>query len=56
MFVAWLITVSLFLICISATFIIINGLKEKDQYDLVVLHSQYKNITINNKGIKKLSA
>ncbi|WP_162990369.1 hypothetical protein [Mesobacillus foraminis] len=48
MFVAWLITVSLFLICISA--------KEKDQYDLAILHSQYKNITINNKGIKKLSA
>jgi hypothetical protein len=53
MFVAWLITISIFLICIYATFIIINGLKEKDQYDLANLQLQYKNLAIHDKGIKK---
>lgn len=53
MFVAWLITISIFLLCIYATFIIINGLIEKDQFDLAILHSQYKNKTIHDEGIKK---
>ena len=56
MFVAWLITISVFLICIYTTIVIIDGLKEKDQYDLAILHSQYKNIAINNKVIKKQTA
>ncbi|WHY92161.1 hypothetical protein QNK12_01080 [Neobacillus cucumis] len=53
MFAAWLITISVFLICIYATNIIMNGLKEKDQYDLAILHSQLENLTINHNRIAK---
>ncbi|MEW9052473.1 MAG: hypothetical protein AB2392_15035 [Neobacillus sp.] len=53
MFLAWLITIGIFLVCIYATFTIVNGLKEKDQKDLEILQSQYKNLTIQNKGTKK---
>lgn len=56
MFVAWLITISVFLICIYATIVIIDGLKEKDQYDLAILQSQYKIIAINKEVIKKQTA
>lgn len=56
MFVAWLITISVFLICIYASIVIIEGVKEKDQYDLAILNSQYKNIGLNNKVIKKKTA
>ncbi|WP_413299966.1 hypothetical protein AA0X95_17270 [Bacillus sp. 1P10SD] len=48
MIVAWLITIGLFLMCIYATMVIINGLKEKDQLDLAELQSQLKKITKNN--------
>lgn len=53
MFVAWLVTISLFLICISSTYVIINGLKEKDQYDLTNLHSQLINKNIKDTKILK---
>ena len=48
MLVAWLITIGLFLMCIYATTVIINGLKEKDQLDLAELQSQLKNTAKNN--------
>ena len=48
MIVAWLITIGLFLVCIYATTVIINGLKEKDQLDLDELQSQLKNTAKNN--------
>ncbi|MEH7436726.1 hypothetical protein V7182_04450 [Neobacillus drentensis] len=47
MIVAWLITIGLFLVCIYATTVIINGLKEKDQLDLAELQSQLKNTAKN---------
>lgn len=53
MFVAWLITISLFLICAYATSIIINGLKEKEQSELAELHLQLQNITLNNPALMK---
>jgi hypothetical protein len=53
MFVAWFITISVFLICIYATIAIIDSVKEKDQFDLEILQSQYKNIAISKKVIKK---
>jgi len=40
MFVAWLISISLFFICIYSTIVIINGVKERDEYDLAMLQSQ----------------
>jgi len=40
MFVAWLITISLFFICIYSTVVIINGVKQKDKYDLAQLQTQ----------------
>ncbi|MEH7303055.1 MULTISPECIES: hypothetical protein [Neobacillus] len=48
MIVAWLITIGLFLVCIYATTVIINGLKEKDQLDLAELQSQLKNTAKKN--------
>lgn len=54
MVVAWLITIAVFLICIYASTVIINGLKEKDQYDLAQLESQLKNKTKNDKKDLKL--
>ncbi|MDR6123582.1 uncharacterized membrane protein (DUF106 family) [Bacillus sp. SLBN-46] len=48
MIVAWLITIGLFLVCIYATTVIINGLEEKDQLDLAELQSQLKNTTKKN--------
>ncbi|MDN3019612.1 hypothetical protein PH210_25945 [Paenibacillus sp. BSR1-1] len=52
MFVSWLIVISTFLICLYATVIIINGLKEKEQQELAELHTQL-NIAINNTEIMK---
>ncbi|MGG3560060.1 hypothetical protein ABES03_00160 [Neobacillus rhizosphaerae] len=48
MLVAWLITIGLFLMCIYATTVIINGLKEKDQLDIAELQSQLKKTAKNN--------
>ncbi|MGM0900662.1 MAG: hypothetical protein ACQEXB_06070 [Bacillota bacterium] len=53
MFVAWFMTISLFLICYYATVTIINGLKEKDKYDLAILHSQIENMSISNEEVRK---
>jgi uncharacterized membrane protein len=53
MFVAWLITISVFLICIYSTYVIIEGIKEKDQNELAILKSQYKKISIDEKSINK---
>ncbi len=53
MFVAWFMTISLFLICIYSTYVIINGLKEKDAYDIVQLQSQFKNIAKTDHKILK---
>jgi hypothetical protein len=56
MIVAWLITIGLFLVCIYATTVIINGLKEKDQLDLAELQSQLKNtVKKNDKKDMKLA-
>ncbi|NHM30822.1 hypothetical protein [Neobacillus terrae] len=48
MFAAWLITIGLFFIGIYASMVIMNNLKEKDQLDLAILESQFKNITTND--------
>lgn len=37
MFVAWFITISVFLICIFATITIMDGIKETDKMDLAKL-------------------
>jgi hypothetical protein len=56
MIVAWLITIGLFLVCIYATTVIINGLKEKDQLELAELQSQLKNtVKKNDKKDMKLA-
>jgi hypothetical protein len=46
MIIAWLFSILLFGICIYATYVIINGLKEKDQYDIANLQSQVEKDTI----------
>lgn len=43
MFVAWLMTISLFIICYFATVTIMNGIKEQDKNELTILHSQIEN-------------
>jgi hypothetical protein len=53
MFIAWLMTISLFLICYFATVTIMNGLIEKDNYDLAILHSQQENISIMDEVVRK---
>lgn len=53
MFVAWFMTISIFLICLYATVTIIYGLKEKDQYDLAHLHAQMNNIAKSDKEMIK---
>ncbi|MGG3467477.1 hypothetical protein ABES02_08310 [Neobacillus pocheonensis] len=53
MFVAWVITISLFLICSYATIVIINGLKDKEQAELAELDVQLQKITLNNPELMK---
>jgi hypothetical protein len=53
MFVAWLMTISIFLICISTTYVIINGLKEKDHYELAQLQTQFLNVIPHKPEMKK---
>lgn len=53
MFVAWLMTISLFVICYYSTVTIMNGIKEKDQHDLALLHSQIENRLIINEEVRK---
>lgn len=49
MFVAWLMTISLFIICYFATVTIINGIKEQDKSDLAVLQAQLENRFLTDK-------
>lgn len=53
MFVAWLMTIGLFLICIYSTYVIINGQKEKDQYDLAILQTQFSDVVTKNPEMMK---
>jgi hypothetical protein len=53
MFVAWLMTISLFIICYFATVTIMNGIKEKDKHDLAILHSQIENRFITDEAVRK---
>lgn len=55
MIIAWIITISLFAICLSATVIIMDGVKQTDEMELANLHSQYKNIEIKSNNLKKVS-
>ncbi|GAA0342548.1 hypothetical protein GCM10008967_36210 [Bacillus carboniphilus] len=48
MFAAWLITIFLFVICLYFTIVIINGLKEKDEHELVQLKIQFQNLDQKN--------
>jgi hypothetical protein len=53
MFVAWLMTISLFIICYFATVTITNGIKEQDTYDLAVLQAQLESRTIMDGEVRK---
>lgn len=55
MILAWIITFSLFLLCLSATVFIMNGVKHSDEKELADLHSTFKNIAINTKNLKQVS-
>ncbi len=53
MFLAWLMIISILLICIFSTITIFNRLKESDEYELANYQSQFKNITMNEIEITK---
>lgn len=53
MFVAWLMTISLFVICYYSTVTIMNGIKEKDQQDLALLHAQMENKWMMKEEVRK---
>lgn len=53
MFAAWFITIGLFLICIAATYAIIDGVHRQDEEDLANLQSQLKNMAIHNNTLSK---
>ncbi|QOR68085.1 hypothetical protein IM538_08240 [Cytobacillus suaedae] len=54
MVLAWIITISLFLLCLSATMFIMNGVKQSDEQELAEFHSKFKNVAINT-NFKKVS-
>jgi hypothetical protein len=48
MFVAWLITIGLFVICFYSTSTIINGINQKDQQDLAALEAKIKDLSLTD--------
>jgi hypothetical protein len=56
MIMAWIITIALFLLCLSFTVIITDGIKKNDEEELKLLQSQYKNSLIKETlKMKKVS-
>ncbi|MBE4907609.1 hypothetical protein IMZ08_05965 [Bacillus luteolus] len=54
MILAWIITFSLILLCLSATVLIMNGVKQTDEQELADLHINIKNIAVKT-NFKKVS-
>ncbi|MCD4838364.1 MULTISPECIES: hypothetical protein [Neobacillus] len=53
MFLAWLMTISLFLACIYTTIVIFDRLKERDASDLAQLQAQLEKMGMDHKRMKK---
>lgn len=53
MFLAWLMTISLFLACIYTTIVIFDRLKERDASDLAQLQVQLEKMGMDHKQMKQ---
>ncbi|WP_157951001.1 hypothetical protein [Peribacillus acanthi] len=47
MFLAWLMIISIILVCIFSTLTIFNRLKEIEEYEIANFQSQFKKLTMN---------